>query len=336
MIKKLEIICLSIIAITATCGNTFFESQLVGGMVENLQQVPSSDQERIEKFFRYLMLMDFGYTLIGDKPMSLEAYQSNVRSLNINEFFYDDQNAIIKNGWQSWDKYKHLFHLENFIFISVPNSIHSDDSFPPDRLILLINKKKCIEVIDQNILFFREALDPDLSAEGLIFKLCHQQDFFKDALKSNEAILGILLGYGIRNSEVFQRKCEIQVCLRKKINIPSALPKDWGNFEPYIREFIIHGHSSYEVPVEKQMITPDFETLTQELIYLSKNTESFRLHNSAHFIDYIQSPAFACFRNDPETEFLRENYTETRNRIRNIILEKSCLETVLLCLTNSN
>lgn len=160
------------------------------GVDEKLQAIPEQDKQILEGFFTNLILSEyFGYVLFGNKSMAAAGFET--------EFTPDalDETALkqhqIQLGWQTWEKYSELFPSEKLILRLSKSPLGNSYSW-----IVLINKETTLKCINANILVFKDLLGNDLNPEGLLQRLCTTGHIFGEALKRQDGLLGMLLGYG--------------------------------------------------------------------------------------------------------------------------------------------
>ena len=154
-------------------------------------------KEVLENFFKYTIIAStFGYTLYGDKPMSIESFNIQNIPKSVEGIDYMDESHLLdkyrlKEGWDTWEKYRHLFKLKNYSLISYP--------FSNDQVeICLINHEAFINVVKENIKDFQDILGASLTPEEVLEGYLSGR-YFKQ-IQSHDALLGVLLGYGADNS----------------------------------------------------------------------------------------------------------------------------------------
>ncbi len=191
--------------------SNFLEKENIQLILENLS---GEDRESLDKFFRNLIVFDsIGYVIFGYKPMvwgNLSAKKTciNLRSTEI--IFYDRS----WNDYLVWKKYQHLFQMKNYIF-RVYNSPYIDDN----RDFLFINKKKCIETVQDNLNLFKKKLGNSITAEYILQQLETKEDIIDEVFHGNEDLLGLLLGFGKHNSQTYQNRLELENQYRPPFDI---------------------------------------------------------------------------------------------------------------------
>lgn len=136
----------------------------------NLSQ---KEKERVEKTFKHFFFFDqFAFTLFGSKPVSIGVLLPKYQK-----------------GWNAWKKVESHFKSKNFII--------REYGFKNHRFVLVANLKEVERVYREN-----EELFGGMNLETL--KECLQKDgpIFQDLL-NNDVRLGVLLGYGKRNAQLY-------------------------------------------------------------------------------------------------------------------------------------
>ena len=173
-----------------------------------LRTVPQEDRESLEWFFRHFW--ESSYVLFGNKPMAFCCIQTTKPyKPQISEVytFMDSicrlhlENFVQTNGWEAWKKHKHLFPSTHFVIL--------ENSHPDESTIVLINKHAFLNKIDENIDYFKKALGSKVTSKQVYEDCLKSRDLFQDVLKNHEGLIGILLGYGRTNAELFYRKLQI-------------------------------------------------------------------------------------------------------------------------------
>ncbi|PJD95507.1 MAG: hypothetical protein CK425_08295 [Parachlamydia sp.] len=160
----------------------------------SLEKIPSRDLVEIENLFRYLMLEEqFGYTLLGDKPIStIGVFKKKVIQSILAPKEYD----MLLYRWNIWKKYASYFHSSNY-------SIIENES---DHIleIYFINRNACKKIICENFTIFQNVLGREITPEVILKRIETSQQLVKEALNNSQLLYGILLGYGNSNAFGFE------------------------------------------------------------------------------------------------------------------------------------
>jgi len=191
--------------------NKYFEKKHI---TSSLEIIPKNERIQLELFFRYLLMIEpSAYVLFGDKPMASAGYvneQDPCSYLKRCAFFswHSMDDKILKNGWEVWQKYRHLFPLDNFIF----RKIEGTDV----TMILLINKKSFLRAIEENFNDFTHVLGDEFSGEKLLEQFTTEKSPYDKPLRNHSGLLGILYGFGRHNALLFQQRNEVLKMLNSK------------------------------------------------------------------------------------------------------------------------
>jgi len=254
------------------------------------------ETEELKQLFRYLFAeTEFGYTLLGNKPMSFCFPPTSF----INIFPNDQFSKICKN--ERIDVSNALTILnekkinKNYIFIIKRNQYGSPDC------VFFVNRDKWIQVFNENIDAFRKVYGHEINAESFL-KSLQTRDDFTDELFEQHALIGILLGYGRHNAELFNRRHPLFG--RRKI--------------PY---------TTYPKP------SPPFLTVEEELCFFKKKLKTFNPHQFG--LLRVSQVNFAADHESLETAQLHRHYTSIHRELTElfssenwfaILLEKLCSE----------
>jgi hypothetical protein len=275
----------------------FFKIELMSDEVvqfdveQSLSSIPPAEQEKLFALFDYLFRQhEFSYALYGDKPVAIDAYYfddfKDNSPLNYCEYILKKTRpfAHYEEGWKIWEIYRQLLKINYYILTSYPfpNTTHA-------RTFILINKKALIEVVENNLTLFKTLLnDPTFNAHTFLLELETGGNFF-DAIKRDQELLGILLGFGHHNSHLFKQRDTIRDILESKAEIP----------------YLIQGKNSKE-----------WETLEKQLEELNSQLQVFHPYGIVPMT--IQFPGFAAQLDHCETIALREKYNQARQNISHL------------------
>ncbi len=182
----------------------FREAELISVKIANPDEniwtleIPRRDRDRLDYLFRKLIAEDcFGYTLLGNKPMSLGAYDKPFSSKQAVALYQSllPENLRTYLGWKTWEKYKSYFQSSNFSLWEEKNPWGEGS-----RLLVLVNKKNARKILRKEKTDFQKFLQiEELSLENLL----EVKPLLSDGLKNHDALIGMLLGYGRGNAWLF-------------------------------------------------------------------------------------------------------------------------------------
>jgi hypothetical protein len=186
-------------------------------------QLLCEEQKReIQELLSHLFRCEgFGYTFIGAKAVSLEGYVKHsftCSSLEEGEILMHLQGRSSLSFTQTWDRLlSEQGQLNTAKFILLENE---QDLFKDSRVVVFINKEKFIEEVEKNIHLFHKYLGSDISGEILLQRIQDRQASLMTSIRSHQGLLGILLGYGVYNSMLYHKRCQLLLQKRKMENLP--------------------------------------------------------------------------------------------------------------------
>lgn len=249
----------------------------------SLEQISPNDQVVLTEFFRKL-LCPFAYTLFGDKPVSTECFEINKESPDI-------LRRPSYEGYRTWKKYVHLFPSKNYLFLFYEDI---EDNYCE---ITLVNKQAVREAFEQNREKFIDVLGPKMDAEKLLDMIVQKKSLWKTPFRYREDLIGILLGFGKINAELFQKRNEILgkgPVIKKKRTEPS----------------------------------PGYASIDEELEALNTTLRVSNFTGKAS-LKYINLPGFVKDCNHPETQALIRKYKAQRKNITKRYSKGNILEVTL-------
>lgn len=147
-----------------------------------LSPLSIEEQGTLKEFFdHHFFFSDFAYTLFGSKPMSIGRLQPTQKA---------------RDGWASWKKIKMAFNSKEFVIREY--ALHGND------FVLVANLNSIGQVYRQNQKLFDQIFDGKMTADALIDCIKEDGPLFQK-LMHNHLLVGLLLGYGIHNAELFSQ-----------------------------------------------------------------------------------------------------------------------------------
>ena len=260
-------------------------SSLCGSEAKQLiQSIPKEDCIVLESFFRNLLFFHgFAYTLFGDKPISEEYFE-------IENPEKPDLYISPNRDQRIWSKYAHLFPSSKYIFLFYENTEEHLDE------ITLINKKAFHQTFAANKQKFLDYFGPEMTSDRLLDLIIEKQSFWNLDLKRQD-LIGILLGYGKVNSELYQKRDEL---------------------------------SSHRPRLTKFRTTPSegYQSVEEELNHLNETLDSFSKEGKIS-LHYMRLPSFAADAKHLETIQLRQKYSNQRKQITQRYIHGDVLEITL-------
>jgi hypothetical protein len=149
---------------------------------KELSSLSREESKRLKELFDYhFFFSDFAYTLFGTKPMSIGRLLSTPKA---------------KKGWEAWEKIKGSFDSKEFIIRKYTSNHH--------EFILVANLEKIEQIYYQNQQWFDEVFKGRMTFSALILCLREDGPLFQELIHDH-LLVGILLGYGAYNAELFAK-----------------------------------------------------------------------------------------------------------------------------------
>ena len=167
-------------------------------------KLTADEKSWMEPFFRGVMLQNQAiYTLWGSKPMTMISIEdgdpSDTNQLSKkdkkNRIAFEDYH-LLKN-WEKWEKVKSQFALNRYAFFKRTDS--------EQATIYFVDLTKVALVLQENYNTFKRELGIDFDPLNESLSIEQGSEFW-DKTFDNPALLGLLLGYGVKNSFCFQWK----------------------------------------------------------------------------------------------------------------------------------
>jgi FKBP-type peptidyl-prolyl cis-trans isomerase len=265
-----------------------------------VSDLSKSQKTILNEFLLTIAESPSGHVLFGDRPMSIEAYDTSSQRILTG---LNPRTVALAKGKELWEDFN----------ISPENKEYSFTTFESDAnsQIICINRRAFLQVVKENIALFRYVLGPALTPEGLLNALTSSENRFYEVLKNNQVLLGILLGHGKQNSLVHSRLTFL------------SDPYAFGYEEefPFISKKLCR---SWAASSKKYYRPPSFgfHSINEEELALSNvtvNTSKLKNFNGA-------VPYFDCEADSEETKVLLGAYEQNRAKIAKAIANKSFLE----------
>jgi hypothetical protein len=278
-----------------------------------LSSLSSDERFLLDFFFRCLIQDDaIGYVLLGGKPMSFYSYfkpkviidSSRIRPLDRMELFFtgiDEDNVLFHKGLETWKKYECLFCGKNIFF-----DVFEQDEELHFVQVSVFNKRIMEPLLDR---YFHKVgvLDRSIEDKNSLFNLLLCDQEFKERFYSREDLLGICLGYGEKNAELFQ----------KMVNLLTSMGRVGFTLEKPSPERLKNLHN--ELAALEKVFTGGMNSRVSRRFFFNIGL-GFRVN-------------FA----DPETLFLKKKYAELHKKLTQTYESAAFLEKTLelICLADN-
>ncbi len=194
-----------------------------------------------------------------------------------------------KKSWETFNKYCQFFNKELFLFLRKSSTL------------LLINKLAVKHQIAKHLDLFQSILGTEFSSEFFFHELEHSDTDLHALLKANQTLLGILLGFGKHNSELFQERDDLYCAL---------------NSLDYVRDY-------------------------QEIVKINKKIDCIwnilqRCNDYCRFGLMMRCiPQYVSDNLHPESILLEKKYLLQSRKIKEILSSPDWIEQILCCLTST-
>ncbi len=285
-----------------------------------------SDYQVLDRFFRKMVQDEaFGYVLEGKKPLSaLNIYPNTCLRLPHSCFF--QWNVLAEEAIKKW---KQLAPMQkNTVFKITKVFDRKFGGFYHE--LLFINRDKLKDTLEDNLDLFRILLGPTLDTTSLTELIADSPQPLDTIIKSNNALMGILLGYGTHNSLMGGRLEEIEGAQGTFDSPPfsDALSQkareevDWG-LQNYFLSYIASANYSM---LEKYVVQPGSGciTLQEERKKITAQKEEVPV------ILLKEKPAFifGAYKN-PHNKCLFEEAQISQKSIQTLLSKSDLLEYIL-------
>jgi hypothetical protein len=282
----------------------------------DLSKIPDQDKECLTLFFQHLLYKSpMGYTLFGGKPISLVSYpdSKSCNASDLGQFF------LMEKGWETWARYQSLFPSREFV-------LKKERSVRGANTIILISKTQTLAAIAQNLDLFKKKFGQEFRPEELFGQMCDTNEPLFDYL-GEEALIGILLGFGRTNGILFSRECEITDYLQAQLTPPFSCLNEINQLNPESQEHV-KMHLKWTRSKEG---SPSSSGSLEELHSIVNKRGFFELPGDDGFLVSIGAPRFVDYGEEPE---LVDSYIKTRNALRKAYQKDPFLQVTLSQWTN--
>lgn len=321
----------AVLSLFILCGLLFFQKQptlpdsYIGQDVSViLQAMPRKDRRNLEYFFQQLVRDEyFAYVFLGVKPMALGTLWSNMNPFACfweqfpstnqellpsrwEQFLFYLQEAMsshriqLNKGYQTWIKYQKFFPSTQHCFFYE----NRENKIANCLIIGIIHKEKFAHTLEKYHHDFEAVLNCKMNAEELLNERIYKP-FLSTVLRNHDGLIGTLLGYGRDHAFWYHQKFQLHSTEEK---------------EAYCRQCHIPFPSTAEIGA----IWTD-----EEQLQFQEEKQNWLTQM------WTYPPSFRADRSTAEAIYLRKQYLETRNQIRDYYAGKDFLEATLTLLTSS-
>jgi hypothetical protein len=172
-------------------------------ILNKIDNLTIEERKDLTSFFKICFCSsEFGYTIFGEKPMSLDAISLTKPNFD-DDWEYKDDDWVVstyrkKEGMDVWKKHFEDMELNGFslIFYPIPNHTEFIN-------FSIINHKNFLSTLEENIEVFQTALNQKITSQGILNEYKKGSGEIFQRIRSHDGLLGILLGFGKENSFKF-------------------------------------------------------------------------------------------------------------------------------------
>ena len=267
------------------------------------RQRPVSEKAIFEEYLLCMFSDDFGYTLVGAKPASLDdSWTYQLRDLFPEEV--ERANTFMSRVFAQSDV---------FIFRKINGSLW------------LINKKQMSEQIlkHQDLgAFVHERFGGEI---GFFDQLQHSDLPLFDLLDRRVELIAIALGYGRDNGEFYRRRIMVGEYLQK-YPIVQVYPFDGFPFSDKVRG-MSRLFCRYLEEIEKPPLLPKFRSLDDEWDWIKKNEWPLHMNSRPKTPYYLCLPAYISCKSG-EAKRAHKRFVRARAKLAKLFCHKRPSEAI--------
>ncbi len=281
-------------------------------------EISYEDQIVLEKFFRTLFEnSECGYVFFNRKPLCTDGFW--IEDPTFPDIEFHERNVYLKEGAYVWQKLN--FPLNTHYPLIIANSLNDYDENIND--IHFINQDLLLKSINDQIALFKYALGPDVMADQILLELLNSTKNLDQLFKRDNALIGIILGFGTQNSLIGGRMEQLINQFSSAETPPLKPLAELFADDPALRKTPYLSNKKYflfadsKKPPQKHELTPSlgYDSILQEYLALSE-----KLTASSKKLD-TEKPwfVFSRLKNDPESEKLVKGLEITQSKIQKLL-----------------
>ena len=197
--------------------STFFSILLITAGCHKAEQSPilydltTEEKTWLEEFFTGVMLQNPAiYTLRGSKPMTrisihyytdeeIQAYYDQMSEEEKKTAIYVEDYHLRQN-WEKWEKIRDRLHISRFLFYK-----KNDTGDPKFASVYFVDPIKIAYTILENYPLFRNVVGFDFNPLQEALEI-EKGSAFWERVNGNATLIGLLYGFGLKNSSLFYWK----------------------------------------------------------------------------------------------------------------------------------
>ncbi len=288
---------LSLIVLTA-CGVSERNSEAKHAQ-KIIDSLSAYEREALSAFFRFLLEKECcGYSLYGEKPLSIQEFIKDEIPLVINEDLIK-RSCLLREGLRIWEKSGLALLKSNYII-----QASQSPSYGGWLDVFFINKQAFLNLVDRNLPLFQYVLGPKVTSHSLLNQFLDPRQNLASIFYEDRVLNGLILGYGMQNALHGSRMEYLHEYL--DVNV--------SGFETQKVSGINNRSPSFGF----SNILDEMDRLKNEIFITTQKTE-----------ELPRLPWFAAIAHE-ETDRLLATYKITQKKIRNVLSSPNFLEQVLL------
>jgi hypothetical protein len=276
---------------------------------------PHQKTEILSHCFKTMLeTSETGYVLCGQKPLCTIACSEQDFDFLPTEFHRLSISLCVAKPMLQHP----FFHTGNILF-------HFDER---DKMLLVVNKKKFLEVVEENLTLFQYVLGPSITSENLLKIISSPEISFFETLKYDRVLIGIVLGYGVQNA-LYASRYENIFCDLVHV-------EDFPPFTPYVNLYSNESQKEDLLYDQRNFLSlwgKDRKLLKPSYGYASLQAElndiEEKMQVSSPKLQQVPNFIFACLKESKTNEALIADLESVQGKIKTLLQSKTLLQDTL-------
>lgn len=274
--------------------------------------------QALEEFIqRQCLDSESGYVFFGSKPLAFggaSKYHAHLIDSSCHEL-----DIKLRLGIKDWQKCSILSESDHFLL-----KIREDkDSYE----VVSLNKKRILEVVQENLPLFQYVFGAKANPENIFSLLANGKDRFLPSILHNNAIAGILLGFGTTNSILGSRFETLLSSLKSTPNIPYASVNPINRQEAwdYLTLVMLYENNFADVSTNGKKPLMGMSSIKEELATI----ENLEIQEPSFLWKHSPKLIFMSYKNDPKNDELLATYEQEQLNLIHRLDSKDFVDQVL-------
>jgi hypothetical protein len=249
-----------------------------------IQNIPEREAKKIKGLFEYLLnYHDFAYVVFGSKPMALADICLWVPEVPVHRQL--PAHLLLsktKERLKAWYQYKKEFKFNDFIFLD-----QEEDLFRC-LVFVLIHKPRMLSLLHAHEAIFKKVLGDSFNPETFLNKIEKREISLAQAIHHHQGLLGIMLGYGVVNSMLFQEKDVLYKEIEKRqafLDEKAPIYKKLQQINSHLQAFNEFEDFSIIMPLHFAADPTHPETITLKKRYKTDQVKIAELMKQPYFVE---------------------------------------------------